>query len=205
MTELLQQLDVAIRANNGGLAVELADKFSLCGQGEMDGFQFLPLARRRLALCEKLNDLPVIVYAHLDLAECLEGLKMPSAHTEAQLHRLAALAYCCLFMEPERLYVHLINDYGGADGMNETKLRKIRRRVHNAFQSSFSRYGDIFIPAFRSGMVPFVPRLEQLLNDPAFLTLQAWLCRHCVSADDLQHNLDRRFDTIGEIMRQTLG
>ena len=99
--------------------------------------------------------------SHNNLAIYLERSATPSALAEAPRHQLAALVY------------HLVSGLG------------------QQLQTSLRNYTIDFRRARAAGTPPAIPRLAELLADPAFRPLDDWLRRRAVSMDELQAKVDQ--------------
>jgi tetratricopeptide (TPR) repeat protein len=117
--------------------------------------------RRALALREQLPDPEDRAISHNHLAEYLERHGTPSALAESPCHQLAALIYV------------LIVGLG----------RKLQISLHN--------YAVRFHRARAVGAELTVPRVSQLLADPAFAPLAEWLRQRQVSLYQLQSDVDQ--------------
>ena len=109
--------------------------------------QAITQERRALALCEQLPDPRDRAISHHNLAIYLERSGTPSALAESSRHQLAALVY--------RLVSGLGQD----------------------LQTSLHNYAIGFRRAHAAGTPLVVPRVAELLADPAFRPLEEWL-RH---------------------------
>lgn len=101
---------------------------------------------------------------HHNLANYLKRSGTPSALAESSLHRLAALIYTLVA------------------GLGES----LRTSLHN--------YAICFRRARAAGTVLAVPRVEELLADPAFAPLAQWLSKRKVLVDQLQSDVDQHLD-----------
>jgi tetratricopeptide (TPR) repeat protein len=110
--------------------------------------------RRALARYEQLPDPADRAVSHNNLAAYLERSGTPSAIAEAPRHQLAALLYCLVAGLGQSLQTYLRN------------------------------YAIDFRNARAAGTELAVPRVTQLLADPAFHPLEQWLPEH------LQHEVD---------------
>jgi len=117
--------------------------------------------RRALALRDQLPVPSDRALSHGKLANCLEGSGTPSDLAESPRHRLAALVY--------RLAAGLGQDL-------KTSLRNYAVAFHSA----------------RSAGVPLsVPRVVELLADPAFHPLAEWLRKRGDDIADVQAAVDQ--------------
>jgi tetratricopeptide (TPR) repeat protein len=120
--------------------------------------------RRALAIEEQLPNPANRAISHNNLANNLERSGTPTALAESSHHRLAALIY------------DLVAGLGEA----------LKRSLHN--------YAIGFRRARAAGSVLAVPRVEELLADPAFAPLAQWLSKREVPVDQLQSAVDQHLD-----------
>ena len=116
--------------------------------------------RRALALREQLPDPADRAISHNNLSNYLKRPGTPQALAEAPRHQLAALVY--------RLVA-------GLDQHLQTSLRN---------------YAIYFLQAQSTGTAITVPRLANLLADPAFDPLERWLRQRGVNLTELQAPID---------------
>jgi tetratricopeptide (TPR) repeat protein len=116
---------------------------------------------RALALCELLPDPVARANSHHNLAIHLERHGTPPALAESPKHQLAALIYLLVTGEGQRLRTSL-NNYA------------IRFRLARAARTELT-----------------VPRVAQLLADPAFASLEQWLRQRGVDVAELQAAVDQ--------------
>ena len=116
--------------------------------------------RRALALCEQLPDPRNRASSHNNLANYLERSGNPSALAESSRHQLAALVY--------RLVSGLGQD----------------------LRTSLQNYAIDFRRAHATGTTLVVPRLAELLADPAFHPLKEWLRLRQADVADVQAAVD---------------
>ena len=116
--------------------------------------------RRALALREQLPDPSDRAISHNNLANYLERSGTPSALAESSRHQLAALVY--------RLVSGLGQD----------------------LQTSLHNYAIVFRRANAAGSPLVVPRLDELLADPAFHPLKEWLRLRQADVADVQAAVD---------------
>lgn len=126
-----------------------------------DVAQAIAQERRALALCEQLPDPADRAVSHNNLANYLERQGNPSTLVESPRHQLAALIY--------RLVAGL-GEYLGTS-------------LHN--------YSIRFRRAHAAGTELAVPRVAELLADPAFYPLEQWLSQRQVDLDELQAGVDQ--------------
>ena len=117
--------------------------------------------RRALTICEQLPYLRDRAISHRNLAIYLESSKMPSALVEAPRHQLAALIY------------------------------RIVAGLGRYLQASLHSYAIVFRRARAGGTTPAIPRLAELLRDPAFRPLDEWLRQRAADVDEVQALVDR--------------
>jgi tetratricopeptide (TPR) repeat protein len=120
--------------------------------------------RRALAIEEQLPNPANRAASHNNLANNLERSGTPSDLAESSHHRLAALIY------------DLVAGLGEA----------LKRSLHN--------YAICFRRARAAGTVLAVPRVEELLADPAFAPLAQWLSKRELPVDQLQSAVDQFLD-----------
>ena len=116
--------------------------------------------RRALALREQLPDPSDRAISHHNLANYLERSGTPSALAESSRHQLAALVY--------RLVSGLGQD----------------------LQTSLHNYAVRFRRAHAAGTPLVVPRVDELLADPAFHPLKEWLRLRQADMADVQAAVD---------------
>jgi tetratricopeptide (TPR) repeat protein len=126
-----------------------------------DVVQAIRQERRALVLCEQLPDPSARAISHHNLANYLERSGAPSTLAEAPRHRLADLVY----------------------------LLVAGLRQH--MQTSLHNYVIRFRRAHAAGTPLAVPRVAELLADPAFRPLDDWLRRRQVDVDELQAAVDQ--------------
>lgn len=122
--------------------------------------QAITQERRALALREQLPDPADRVGSHNNLANYLERSGTPSALAESPRHQIAALLYCLV-----------------------TGLGK-------DLQTSLRNYTVRFRRAHAAENVLAVPRVTELLADPAFAPLKQWLELRQVDLAELQTAVD---------------
>jgi tetratricopeptide (TPR) repeat protein len=118
--------------------------------------QAITLERRALARREQLPDPVDRAASHSNLANYLERRGSPSALAEAPRHRLAALIY------------------------------QLVARLKRDLQTSLHNYAVGFNRARAAGTKLAVPRVAELLADPAFRPLADWLRPRQANLDELQ-------------------
>jgi hypothetical protein len=120
--------------------------------------------RRSLAMREQLPNPADRAISHNNLAIYLERSGTPSALAESSLHQLVALIYTLVA------------------GLGE------------ALKTSLNNYAIRFRRARAAGTVLAVPRVEELLADPAFAPLAQWLSKREVPVDQLQSAVDQHIN-----------
>ena len=123
--------------------------------------QAITQQRRALALREQLPDPSDRAISHNNLANYLERSGTPSALAESPRHQLAALVY--------RLVSGLGQD----------------------LQTSLRNYAIVFRRAQAAGTPLAVPRLAELLADPAFRPLDDWLRQRQADVAEVQAAVDQ--------------
>lgn len=126
-----------------------------------DVAQAITQERRALALCEQLPDPADRAMSHGNLTTYLERQGIPSALAEARRHDLATLIYFLV------------------SGMGQH------------LQTWVNNYAIRFRSAHAAGTELAVPRVDQLLADPAFAPLDQWLRKRQVPLDKLQSDVDQ--------------
>jgi tetratricopeptide (TPR) repeat protein len=122
--------------------------------------QAITQQRRALALREQLPDPSDRASSHNNLAVYLERSDTPSALAEVSRHQLAALVYL------------LVSGLG------------------HHLQTSLHNYAIDFRRAQAAGTPPAVPRLAELLADPAFRPLADWLRQRQADVAEVQAAVD---------------
>lgn len=126
-----------------------------------DVAQAITQQRRALALCETLPDPADRATSHHNLANYLKHHGTPSDLAESLQHQLAALIY------------YLVAGLG------------------QHLQTSLRNYAIGFRRAHAAGTELAVPRVAQLLADPAFAPLDQWLRQRQVDLNELQAGMDQ--------------
>jgi tetratricopeptide (TPR) repeat protein len=129
-----------------------------------DVSQAITQQRRALALREQLPDPHARAISHNNLAGYLEYSVTPSTLAESSRHHLAGLIY--------RLVAGLGQD----------------------LQDSLGNYARYFRCAHAAGTPLTVPRVAELLADPAFYPLDDWLRQRQVGVAEVQAAVDRALD-----------
>ncbi|MGH9834301.1 MAG: tetratricopeptide repeat protein, partial [Blastocatellia bacterium] len=117
--------------------------------------------RRALTLCEQLPGPNDRAISHNNLAYYLERTGVSSAIAESSRHRLAALIYFLV------------------------------ARLGQNLQTWLGQYAFDFRRAHDAGTPLAVPRVAELLADPAFRPLDDWLRRRQVDVDEVQVVVDQ--------------
>jgi tetratricopeptide (TPR) repeat protein len=164
--EAQAELEDCLRVFQDNPAMRAAVLGSLAGlfADRGDVPQAITQVRRALALCEQLPDPRDRAISHNNLTSYLDRSGTPSALVEAARHQLAALVY--------RLVAGL-----GPD-----------------LQTSLVSYAIDFRRARDAGAPPVIPRLAELLADPAFRPLDEWLRRRGAAVDKLQAAVDQSLE-----------
>ena len=129
-----------------------------------DIHQAIIQVRRSLAIREQLPNPANRAGSHNNLANYLERSGTPSALAESSFHRLADLIYTLVA------------------GLGES------------LKTSLGNYAIGFRRARAAGSVLAVPRVEELLANPAFAPLAQWLSNREVPVDQLQSAVDQCLD-----------
>ena len=116
--------------------------------------------RRALARRERASDPADRAAAHAGLADALERTAIPPAVAEAHRHRLAALVYL------------------------------LEGSLGEPFNILLAGYASRFRRAAAAGEWLAVPRLTEVLADPAFAPLDDWLRDHAADVAVLQTAVD---------------
>ncbi len=127
---------------------------------------------RALALCNTLPSPASRAISHSNLAIYIAKLNPSSDFAEASHHRLAALVYRLV----AGLGLHL--------------------------QTSLSNYANVFRRAQTTGTAPAIPRVAELLADPAFAPLVAWLSERKVDVATLQIEIDTLLEQVRQYVMQ---
>jgi len=131
-----------------------------------DTAQAITQERRALAFSEQVPDPADRAISHNNLAGYLDRRGAQPDLAEAPHHRLAALLYRVV---------------GGLGQDLQTSLRN---------------YAVVFRRAQAGGTQPAIPRVPELLADPAFAPFQQWLRQRGVPLDQLQAAVDRLLDQV---------
>jgi tetratricopeptide (TPR) repeat protein len=131
-----------------------------------DVSQAITQERRALALREQLPDSEARASSHGSLANYLERIGTPSARAESSRHRLAALIY------------FLVSEIG------------------QHLQTLLDNYSIDFRRAHAAGTKLVVPRVADLLADPAFHPLSDWLRQRQVNVGEIQSKVDDRLEQV---------
>jgi tetratricopeptide (TPR) repeat protein len=130
-----------------------------------DVAQAITQQRRALAICEQLPDPRDRAISHNNLAGYLDHSATPFTLAESPCHHLAALIY--------RLVARLGQD----------------------LQTSLHNYAIDFRRAQAAGMLLTVPRVAELLAEPAFRPLDDWLRQRQADVAEVQAAVDQALDT----------
>jgi hypothetical protein len=123
--------------------------------------QAITQQRRVLAIRDQLPDPSDRAISHNNLVRYLEGSGVPSAIVEAPRHQLAALVYQVV----SRLAQHL--------------------------QTTLRNYAIVLRRAWTAGTEPAIPRLAELLADPAFRPLDDRLRWRGADVNEVQAGVDQ--------------
>jgi len=126
--------------------------------------QAIAQERRALALCEQMPDPADRAISHNNLATYLERSGTPLALAESARHLLAALPY------------------------------RIVAGLNQHLKTSLGNYALRFRRAHAAGVELRVPRITELLADPAFAPLEQWLRQRQVDIAELQSMVDDCLD-----------
>ena len=127
--------------------------------------QAITQERRALAIRDQLPDPSDRAISHNNLAIYLERSGIPSALAEAPRHQLAALVY------------QLVSGLG------------------QQLQTTLRNYAFVFCRSRAAGTPPAIPRLAELLADPAFRPLDDWLRRRGADVNEVQAAVDQFLET----------
>jgi tetratricopeptide (TPR) repeat protein len=126
--------------------------------------QAITQERRALAIRDQLPDPSDRANSHNNLASCLARSATPSALAEAPRHKLAGLVY------------QLVSGLG------------------QQLQTTLRNYAIDFRRARAAGTPPAIPRLAELLADPAFRPMGDWLRRRGADVNEVQATMDQFLD-----------
>jgi tetratricopeptide (TPR) repeat protein len=166
MDEAKAELEACLTLFEGDPAMSAAVLSSLAGVFNRQGDirQAIIQERRSLAIREQLPNPADRAVSHNNLANYLERSGTPSALAESSFHQLAALIYTLVA------------------GLGES----LKTSLHN--------YAIRFREARAVGTELAVPRVEELLADPAFAPLAQWLSKREVPLDQLQSAVDQHIN-----------
>jgi hypothetical protein len=136
--------------------------------------QSIALERRALAAKETFSEPSVRASSHNNLSNYLDRSGVAALQPEAARHQLAALAYQL------------------AAGLGED------------LKTSFGNYVRGFRRARADRREPVIPRLAELLADPAFDALARWLKQRGVDPDELQQAIDQFLAAASEATHPSL-
>jgi len=131
-----------------------------------DVAQAITQQRRALALCEQLPDPAVRAISHSNLAHYLERRGTATDLAESRRHEFASLIYFAVSGMGQHLRTWL--------GNHTVRFRRARA----------------------AGTEPAVPRVVELLADPAFHPLEQWLSKRQVGVDELQARVDQLLEHV---------
>lgn len=131
-----------------------------------DVIQAITQSRRALAICKNLPAPSDRAVSHSNLANYLQRAEISAAGDEIERHRLAALIYLLV---------------AGLDQQLKTTLQC---------------YAIDFRNAFAARVELAVPRVSELLDAPAFDSLQQWLFQRQVDIDELQTKVNSYLDLV---------
>ena len=131
-----------------------------------DVAQAITQQRRALALREQLPDPRDRALSHHNLAEYLDRSGTPAALVESPRHMLAALIYFLII------------------GLGQD------------MQTWLGNYAIRFRRAHEAGTPLLVPRVAELLRDPAFDPLERWLRQRQIGVDELQAAIDQLLEQV---------
>jgi tetratricopeptide (TPR) repeat protein len=137
--------------------------------------QAITQQRRALALRNALDQPDARAISHANLANSLRRAGGEQNLAESAHHRLADLVYCFATESTESL------------------------------QTTFRNYVIVFRTAGSAATEPNIPRLAELLDDPAFAALKEWLAERQVDLGDLQAAIDQVLDQAREAAKQSPG
>jgi tetratricopeptide (TPR) repeat protein len=129
-----------------------------------DMAQAIAQERRALAHREQLSDPHDRIISHSNLSTFLARSGTPSACTESSRHQLAALIYC------------------------------LAAKLGQDLQTSLHNYAVDFHRAHAAGTPLTVPRMVELLADPAFRPLADWLRQRQADVAEVQAAVDQCLD-----------
>ena len=166
MDEAKAELEACLTLFEGDPAMSAAVLSSLADLLDTQGDirQAIIQERRALAIEEQLPNPANRAISHHNLANYLERSGSPSALAESSLHQLAALIY------------------------------KLVAGLGELLKTSLNNYAICFRRARAAGTVLAVPRVEELLADPAFAPLAQWLSKREVPLDQLQSAVDQHIN-----------
>lgn len=149
-----------IAQGNPNFAPKVLGSLAILYARQEDWRQAVTLLRRVLTMCEAVFSPELLATTHSNLASYLQRLETSASSAEASRHQLAALVYALI-----------------------AQLNRMQRSMVNGYFTTFVR-------ARRSGKPVEVPRLSDLLNDPAFDLLSRWLKHSRIDAVELQDAVD---------------
>lgn len=158
--------------NNPGWRAKVLSSLANLLKEQNDLPQAVILERRALALREVLPAPYDRAVSHNNLANYLERLDPAGTLAETNRHRLAALLY---FL-----------------------VAGLRQHA----QTSLGNYTVAFRRAQAAGTATAVPRLAELLADPAFASLDQWLRQQSVDVAELQAIVDQQLEQVRQAAAQ---
>lgn len=147
--------------NNPEMHAKVLGSFADLFDNQGDTAQAITQGRRALSLFEQLPNPEDRAISHSNLSKYLNRSSVPSFLAEAPFHQLADLVYC------------------------------LAARLGESLQASLFNYAIEFRRAHAAGTDLAVPRVAQLLADPAFHPLEQWLRQRQVNLDELQAAADQ--------------
>ena len=157
---------LALFQNDPAQSAKVLSSFANLSGEQGDVAQAITQERRALALREQLLDPNDRAISHNNLAEYLKRQGAPAALAEAPRHQLAALIY------------RLVAGLG------------------QSLQTSLHNYAIAFRRARAAGTELTVPRVAELLADPAFHPLDQWLHQRQVDVAELQTAVDQVLEQV---------
>jgi tetratricopeptide (TPR) repeat protein len=145
-------------------AFKVHGSFAALFHAQGDYLQAVNQQRRALAFGEWLPDPADRVRSHNNMASYLERQGTPSSIAESSRHELASLTYC------------------------------LGAQLGRDIQFVLRNYGFTFRRARAAVSELVIPRLAQLLADPAFHPLDLWLRQNHVDLNELQAAIDKFID-----------
>lgn len=160
---------LAFFQNSSTMSAKLLSSLAGLFARQDDIAQAITQERRALALREQLPDPFDRTISHHNLAYYLERGGAPSALAEAHRHRLADIIYC------------------------------IVAGLGQSLNTSLYNYAIHFRRAHAAGTVLAVPRVADLLAEPAFHPLKEWLNHRQVDVAELQDDVDQLLEQVWQM------